>query len=84
MAQCSLGYCYASGNGVVEDEAEAAKWFRKAAKQNSESAQYQLAPRVAVAKIKLSLDITFLCLGFSLLERFFDLLCCALQHSELQ
>ena len=37
-AQYSLGLCYADGEGVAEDKAEAVKWFRKAAEQGHEDA----------------------------------------------
>ena len=30
-AQYNLGVCYSNGIGVVKDEAEAVKWYRKAA-----------------------------------------------------
>tara|TARA_Y100000588_G_C14053428_1_gene838278 strand:- start:42 stop:527 length:486 start_codon:yes stop_codon:yes gene_type:complete len=33
MAQNSLGWMYANGEGVVEDDAEAVYWYRKAAEQ---------------------------------------------------
>ena len=33
MAQNNLGECYASGNGVPQDDEEAITWFRKAAEQ---------------------------------------------------
>ncbi len=33
MAQNSLGWMYANGEGVVEDDAEAVHWYRKAAEQ---------------------------------------------------
>jgi TPR repeat protein len=42
-AQFSLGYIYAQGNGVKQDYAEAAQWFRKAAEQGNISAQTDLA-----------------------------------------
>jgi TPR repeat protein len=41
-AQCSLGLCYYWGNGVAQDYAEAAKWYRKAAEQGNTDAQYNL------------------------------------------
>jgi hypothetical protein len=37
-----VGYAYDSGQGVPQDHAEAAKWFRKAAEQGSASAQLNL------------------------------------------
>ena len=39
----NLGVCYDRGDGVAEDHAEAAKWYRKAAEQNDADAQYNLA-----------------------------------------
>ena len=41
-AQNILGVAYASGKGVSQDYAEAAKWFRKAAEQGFANAQYLL------------------------------------------
>lgn len=41
-AQAYLGYCYREGVGVVRDDVEAVKWFRKAAEQNNADAQYNL------------------------------------------
>jgi len=32
-AQCDLGFCYANGQGVPQDYAEALKLYRKAAEQ---------------------------------------------------
>src|SRR5437867_1804409 len=34
--------CYANGEGVPKDEAEAAKWYRRAAEQGFAAAQYEL------------------------------------------
>ena len=42
-AQTKLGECYLDGTGVGKDEAEAVKWFRKAAEQGNASAQIFLA-----------------------------------------
>ena len=42
VAQYNLGVCYATGEAVAKDEAEAVKWFRKAAAQNLAQAQYNL------------------------------------------
>ena len=43
QAQFNLAGCYATGDGVTKDEAEAAKWCRKAAEQNNLEAQFILA-----------------------------------------
>ena len=40
--QFLLGVAYANGVGVAKDEAEAVKWYRKAAEQNHAQAQYNL------------------------------------------
>jgi hypothetical protein len=42
MAQYNLGVCYDNGVGVVKNEAEAAKLFRKAAEQGHAEAQSAL------------------------------------------
>lgn len=42
-AQLLLGFKYADGDGVVEDDVEAVKWFRKSAEQGNGRAQYQLS-----------------------------------------
>jgi TPR repeat protein len=41
-AQFNLGVMYAKGQGVVKDEVEAVKWFRKAADQGNAEAQSNL------------------------------------------
>ena len=41
-AQSSLGWIYANGEGVPEDDAEAARWYRLAAEQGDYSAQGNL------------------------------------------
>ncbi|MBC8348860.1 MAG: TonB family protein, partial [Verrucomicrobia bacterium] len=41
-AQFNLGWMYANGLGVPEDDVEAFKWFRKAAHQGNASAQFNL------------------------------------------
>ena len=33
-AQCYLGICYQTGQGVAQDYTEALRWFRRAADQN--------------------------------------------------
>src|SRR6266704_2297542 len=43
QSQCVLGGVFFFGNlGVAKDDAEAVKWFRKAAEKNDASAQYNL------------------------------------------
>ena len=42
ISQYNLGLCYAKGNGVEVDLAEAVRWFRKAAEQGMPQAQYNL------------------------------------------
>ena len=42
VAQTFLGFMYAKGQGVPQDDAEAAKWFRKTAEQGDADAQYLL------------------------------------------
>ena len=39
-AQFNLGTIYDSGQGVRQDYAEAARWYRKAAEQGNTEAQY--------------------------------------------
>lgn len=41
-SQYVLGGIYYSGDGVIQDYAEAVKWFRKAAEQGEVYAQYNL------------------------------------------
>ena len=41
-AQYSLGFMYAEGRGVAQDDAEAAKWYRKSAEQGHADAQNNL------------------------------------------
>jgi TPR repeat protein len=43
MAQTELGKCYYRGEGVTQDFAEAARWFRRAADQGDKDAQDRLA-----------------------------------------
>ena len=42
MAQYNLGVAYVRGIGVMKDDREAAKWYRKAADQGHVMAQYEL------------------------------------------
>ena len=37
-----LGVMYADGRGVAKEDVEAVKWYRKAAEQDYESAQFNL------------------------------------------
>jgi TPR repeat protein len=41
-AQCELGGCYMTGNGVAKNKEEAVKWFRKSAAQNYAKGQMAL------------------------------------------
>ena len=41
-AQRNLGWCYANGEGVKKDQAEAVKWWRKSAEQGLATAQNNL------------------------------------------
>ena len=41
-AQTLLGFMYAAGRGVRQDDAEAAAWFRRAADQGVADAQFNL------------------------------------------
>ena len=41
-AQYKLGEMYDTGEGVIEDDTEAVKWYRKAAEQGHRNAQWQL------------------------------------------
>ncbi|MBM4393779.1 MAG: sel1 repeat family protein, partial [Deltaproteobacteria bacterium] len=49
-AQYNLGFMYAKGEGVPKDDAEAVKWYRKAADQGLADAQYNLGVMYAVGK----------------------------------
>ena len=42
MAQFSLGRCYADGDGVAQDWAQAATWYRRAAEQGDVEAECYL------------------------------------------
>ena len=42
QAQCNLGIMYENGQGVQQDDAEAVKWYRRAAEQGHAEAQYNL------------------------------------------
>ena len=47
-AQSNLGIMYDIGNGVPENDAEAVKWYRKAADQGNAKAQYNLGVMYAI------------------------------------
>jgi TPR repeat protein len=42
VAQSNLGFCYENGTGVVQNPAEAVRWYRLAADQGDAGAQYNL------------------------------------------
>ena len=42
QAECMLGWCYNSGEGVDKDETEAVTWYRKAAGQGHSNEKYNL------------------------------------------
>ena len=42
LGTCKLGDCYANGSGVAKDQAEALKWYHKAADQGYEKAKKAL------------------------------------------
>src|SRR5438874_2938822 len=46
-SEVELGLRYDKGEGVAKDQAEAVKWYRKAAEQNLAAAQYNLGLRYA-------------------------------------
>ena len=46
-AQFSLGILYYGGQGMMSDQGEAHKWWRKAARQNLPEAQYNLGIMIA-------------------------------------
>ena len=41
-AQCNLGWCYETGNGVTKDYSQAVYWYRKSADQGEATAQRNL------------------------------------------
>ncbi len=47
QVQYNLGFMYANGEGVPEDDAESVYWYRKAAEQGHASAQYNLGAMYA-------------------------------------
>ena len=49
-AQNNLGLCYDNGEGVTQNDKEAAKWYRKAAEQGFASAQNNLGFRYETGK----------------------------------
>jgi uncharacterized protein len=50
-AQFKLGLMYYNGEGVPEDDAEAVKWYRKAAEQGLAGAQFNLGVMYAYGKV---------------------------------
>ena len=50
-SQVELGLRYEKGEGVAKDQAEAAKWYRKAAEQNYARAQNNLGVCYERAKV---------------------------------
>lgn len=42
QAQCDLGVCYMSGNGIEKNPEEGVRWYKKAAEQGFTLAQYNL------------------------------------------
>lgn len=56
-AQFEVGLAYETGQGVMTDEAEAARWFRQAALQGNVEAQYHLARLVARGAKGLKQDL---------------------------
>ncbi len=57
-AQNNLGWMYASGEGVVEDDAEAAGWYRLAADQGHAGAQLNLGVMYANGEGVLQDNVT--------------------------
>ena len=49
-AQFNLGFRYASGEGVPQDEAEAVRWYRLSADQGNAFAQYNLGVSYAFGR----------------------------------
>lgn len=50
LAQLILGIMYEIGEGVVENDQEAVKWYRMAAEQGDADAQYGLGGMPALAR----------------------------------
>jgi uncharacterized protein len=53
MLNTNLGLSMTLWQGVPEDDAEAVKWFRKAAEQGYADAQYNLGLMYAYGKVSL-------------------------------
>ncbi len=51
-AQHNLGWMYANGKGVIENDKEAVKWYRKAAEQGHTKAQQKLDAMYAYTRFK--------------------------------
>ena len=56
-AQYKLARMYAKGEGVPEDDAEAVKWFRKAAEQGHAESQFLLGAMYALGEGVLEDDV---------------------------
>jgi TPR repeat protein len=50
VVQSNLGFMYATGEGVPENDTEAVKWYRKAAEQGHAAAQYNLGVMYATGE----------------------------------
>ena len=48
--QCNLGLCYQTGRGVEKNQAEAVKWFIRAARQGDKTAQHNLGLHYAASE----------------------------------
>ena len=51
-AQFELGWMYANGQGVPQDDAEAITWYRRAAEQGNAVAQFNLGWMYATAELR--------------------------------
>jgi TPR repeat protein len=74
-AQCNLGKMYRCGEGVPQDDAEAVKWYRKAAEQEHKGAQHELDMLNQKDKVVSEDDE-----DIQLLEKEFNDIYCAIQQ----